>query len=113
MGHPNTELRREDELILDDAAQMEALSQSLASLATIRTFADVAAEAKANKENQEPTPTQNQEWRFIPVGGRETADLQHYVNVVLYYLLLLFNYLEFVGNLIYRTFKELWTKLIT
>ena len=62
LSHPNIEpmtLRREDEMAYNSAATMEALSQSLASLSTIRTYAEAAAEAAStangNKENQNPS----------------------------------------------------------
>ena len=63
LSHPN--ITREDEMIFNSAANManianmEALSQSLASMSTIRTYAEAAAEsataANVDKENQNPT----------------------------------------------------------
>ena len=63
LSRPN--ITREDEMIFDSAASManmvnmEALSQSLASMSTIRTYAEAAAEAatavNVDKENQNPT----------------------------------------------------------
>ena len=63
LSRPN--ITREDEMIFNSAANManianmEALSQSLASMSTIRTYAEAAAEsataANVDKENQNPT----------------------------------------------------------
>ena len=58
LSHPNFDLRRDEEIVYDSAATMEALSQSLASMSTIRTYAEAAVEATTaandNKENQDP-----------------------------------------------------------
>lgn len=100
-------------MIFDSAASManmvnmEALSQSLASMSTIRTYAEAAAEAatavNVDKENQNPT----QEWRPAHVGVRDTAGFQ-LTDVISYYVLVLFQYLSFLGNLIFRTIRDLW-----
>ena len=58
LSRPNIEFRRDEEIVFDNAANMEALSRSLASMSTIRTYAEAAAEATTaannNKENQDP-----------------------------------------------------------